>query len=95
MVSLVWYRGDTAFVAVYDRSKDRVLSRLSVVGSPPQNAQTALRAALREWQGATRDKPLYKRPIFYLTAAGVAAVTGVVMYFVLRSDEPQRDIVFR
>ena len=95
VVALVWNRDKTASVVVYDRNKQRIVSRVSVAGAPPQNAHAALRAALREWYGATREKPFYARPVFYLTTAGVAVITGLVMYFVLRSDPAQQDIVFR
>ncbi|MBK6848851.1 MAG: hypothetical protein IPG96_15385 [Proteobacteria bacterium] len=98
VVVLAWRGKRAGHAALFDRHVGRVVSRVSVVDpkrtSSAASADKAVRAAIDEWRGSTMPPPVYKRPLFWGAVVGAAAATGTIVYLLLRSAQPEYEMVF-
>lgn len=92
VVVVAWSERDRVHAAVYDRARDGILARISSDGSTA--SASAVRSVVSEWRGITEPTPLYAEPLFWATTIGVAVLTGLTMYLLLRPGDTRYDIVF-
>jgi hypothetical protein len=63
-------------------------------GSGPQPAARAVRSALQDWRAETAPRSMFRQPLFWTTAVGVAAVSAAAMFLFYRPLEARHEVVF-
>jgi hypothetical protein len=92
---LVWLHKGRAHATLYDRAIDRLVAHVAL-DDRPNALPAAVRAVVHEWRGnLANSRPILKQPAFWFITAGVALVSGAVVWFVTRPMEVRHDIVFR
>ncbi len=92
-VVLVWSEQNSVHATAYDRVSDKISAHVAI-DAGPDAVPAAVRAAVHEERGAASPKPILKQPFFWLTAAGVALLTGTIVILANRPVEVQHELVF-
>jgi PEGA domain len=93
-VVLVWSEQNSVHATAYDRLSDKISAHVAI-DAGPDAVPAAVRAAVHEERGAANPpKPIVKQPFFWLTAAGVALLTGTIVILANRPVEVQHELVF-
>jgi hypothetical protein len=93
IVVLVWAEQNAVHATAYDRAIDKIASHVAI-DAGPDAVPAAVRAAVHEERGVIGPKPIVKQPLFWLTVAGVALLTGSIVLLANRPTEVQHEIVF-
>jgi hypothetical protein len=93
VVVLVWAERGSVHATSYDRAPDKMIAHVAI-DAGPDAVPAAVRAAVREERGIAGPKPIVKQPLFWLTVAGVALLSGTIVLMTNRPVEVQHDIVF-
>jgi PEGA domain len=93
LVALVWRHGGQVHANVFQRNGGP-LTHLAMDASGPQPAARAIRSALQDWRADTAPRSMFRQPLFWTTAVGVAAVSAAAMFLLYRPLEVHHDILF-
>jgi hypothetical protein len=91
---LVWQEQTSVHATAYDRTVDRVVAHVAI-DAGPDAVPAAIRAAVHEERGVgSGAKPMLRQPFFWLSAAGIALLTGTIVFMANRPTEVRHEIVF-
>lgn len=93
LLVMTWRRQQQVHSLVYQRSGGALTHVALDDGNDA--VPRAVRAGLREWRVDTGPRSMFKQPLFWSTAAGVALLTAAAVYILSRPVEVRRDIVFQ
>jgi hypothetical protein len=94
LLALVWQRSGQVHASVFQRTGGS-LTHVALDATGPDPAARAVAAALREWKSDTGPRSMFRQPLFWITATGVAVASAAAMFFLYRPMEKRNDIVFR
>jgi hypothetical protein len=93
LLVLVWRHDDLVHASVFLRSAGTV-THVAIDATGPDPAARAVTTALKEWR-AQEPRSIWRQPLFWATALGVAAASGALVYFVVRPRAPDNVITIR
>jgi hypothetical protein len=94
LLVLAWQRGGHVHASVFQRSGGG-LTHVAMDASGKDAAAKAIETALREWKTETGPRSMFRQPLFWTTAIGVALVSAATVFFIYRPLEARHDIVFQ
>jgi hypothetical protein len=89
----VWSEQNNVHATAYDRVSDKISAHVAI-DAGPDAVPAAVRAAVHEERGFSGPKPIVKQPLFWLTVAGVALLTGTIVILANRPVEVQHELSF-
>jgi hypothetical protein len=93
LLVLAWQKSGQVHANVYQRTGGR-LTHVAMDASGPDAAGRAVGAALREWKSEAGPRSMFKQPLFWTIAAGVAVASAAAVFFAYRPLPTRNDIVF-
>jgi hypothetical protein len=88
LLVLAWRQKGQVHAVVYQRS-DGVTTHVALADGPHAAAR-AVTASLREWQADARPRSMFREPLFWVTAVGVALVSAGAVLILSHASERTR-----